>query len=308
MPNLVSHLSEPFPPKWQNASSDGIRPAMEQGPLIFSPRAMAPPRGLSRDERERFERRGWLGPYPLLTPEGVEFLHGCYLETGTIFSSKNLPGQAGDVNGFEKRPWFKSIHAHVPAFCEAASHKAIVNRLASILGPDIIAWGVTVTRRRPGQSHRWHVDVEHARCCGANVFIGLKNMTKDSSLNVISGSHHVELLPQALGIVDDEAALADVKRLAPAARLVSIDMKEGEFVILHGKLWHGSHNKTKRVRTAVLAQYSTPGAAVRIPLDWDEPIRWHPYQPPCILVAGRDRFGLNRLISAPTRQTWSSFR
>ena len=277
---------------------------MEETSTMFSPSALSGPPGLSHDELERFGKDGWLGPYPLLTPEGVEHLDRAYSETGDMFSSKNLPWQAEDLDGFEKCPWFKSLHAYVPAFCQVASHSALVNRLVSILGQDIIAWGVTVTRRRPDQSHRWHVDVEHARCSGANVFIGLKNVSKESSLKLISGSHRIQLAPQSLGVLDDEAALIAIRPTGPASELVSVDMKEGEFIILHGKLWHSSHNKTEYVRTAVLAQYSTPKAAVRIPLNWDEPIRWHSYQPPCILVSGQERFGLNNVVSPPIRQSW----
>jgi hypothetical protein len=276
---------------------------MRKDLTMFSRDAQSAPLNLSRAELERFDRDGWLGPYSLLTPDGVESLIHGYGEIVHVLSLKNLIRQAKQPDGFANRPWFKSLHAHVPAFCDAASHSAIVNRLSSILGQDIIAWGVSVRTRLPGQSHRWHVDVEHIRWHGASVFIGLKNVSKESCLKVISGSHRVEFAPQGLGILDDEAVLAATQRFEPSCELVSVDMKEGEFLIFHGKLWHGSNNKTERVRTAVIAQYSTPKAEVRIPLNWEEPIQWHSYRPPCILVKGRDRFGFNNLISAPTRQT-----
>jgi ectoine hydroxylase-related dioxygenase (phytanoyl-CoA dioxygenase family) len=75
----------------------------------------------------------------------------------------------------------------------------------------------------------------------------------------------------------------------------------GEFFIFHGWLWHGSHNRTWRVRTALIAQFTRPDAEVAVPLTYDEPIRWHRHRPPCILVHGSDRFGSNRLVAPPLK-------
>ena len=120
---------------------------------------------LSKNERERFEALGWLGPYPLLTAEGVDALYQAFANTGDRFSWRNLQASC-ERNDFNTHPWFKSLHAYLPPFREAVSQPAIVERLVSILGQNIMAWGVSVTTRRPGQVHRWHVDVEHLKWSG----------------------------------------------------------------------------------------------------------------------------------------------
>jgi len=70
-------------------------------------------------------------------------------------------------------------------------------------------------------------------------------------------------------------------------------------------MWHGSHNSGTLPRIAMITHYARPDARVRVPTNWNEPINWHPARPPCVLVAGEDRAGVNRLVVRPTggRQT-----
>jgi non-heme Fe2+,alpha-ketoglutarate-dependent halogenase len=267
---------------------------------IFSPTSERHVPGLSGDEMAQFERDGWVGTFPLLTAEGVKCVFRCQQKVGPHFAWRDLGTSAGDSEAFVKRPWPKSMHAYVPTFYEVASHPAIVSRMQSILGPDIIAWGVSTAIRQPGQTHRWHVDVEHHRWPGVSVFLGLTNISPESTLKVVSRSHRIDALPQTIGVSNDEAALAAARRYDPRSELVTVDMSEGEFFIFHGRLWHGSHNGSRHVRMALIAQYSRPDAEIAIPLNWDGPIQWHPYRPPCVLVRGSDQAGVNRIVRPPT--------
>jgi hypothetical protein len=78
------------------------------------------------------------------------------------------------------------MHAYLPRFCGISSHPAIVSRIVSVLGRDVIAWGVGISTVRPGQRHRRHVDVEPQRWLGVTIFLGLKNISQKSSMKVIS--------------------------------------------------------------------------------------------------------------------------
>jgi len=269
---------------------------------MFAATARTHTEGLSNDERERFEAWGWLGPFPLLTSEGVDALSEAFTATGERFSWKNLRASC-EQNDFDTHPWFKSLHAYLPAFGEVACQPAIVERIASLLGPNLMAWGVSVTTRHPGQVHRWHVDVEHLKWPGISAFIGLKNASSNSSLTVIPGSHHFSSTPQALGAHSNSEVLVAGRTYDPNCHLETIDINDGEFFIFHGRLWHGSHNIGRKTRTAVIAQYSTPQAEVAIPMGWDEPITWHSYRPPCLLVKGTDTSDINRTLNRATTQT-----
>jgi hypothetical protein len=266
---------------------------------MFLPEAARHAGGLSPAELVAFDQYGWIGPYQLLTRDGIAELLRSHRRSAARFLRKGLERRSQDDGIFERRPWFKSMHAYLPAYCRVASHPAIVDRVASVLGPDVIAWGMTTSTLRPGQRHRWHVDIEHRHWPGVSVFIALRNISHGSSLKVISGSHRIDASLSASDLPNDADALAACRNVQPTSKLVTVEQREGEFFLFHGRLWHGSQNRTWRIRTALIAQYARPDAQIAIPLNYDEPIRWHAHRPPCILVRGCDRFGVNRLVAPP---------
>ena len=73
-------------------------------------------------------------------------------------------------------------------------------------------------------------------------------------------------------------------------------MKDGEFIILNGKLWHASDNPSDKDHTAMGLRYSPPDQKIRIPLTYLHPVQWDPTPPPCVIVKGEDRWGLNELM------------
>jgi hypothetical protein len=52
-----------------------------------------------------------------------------------------------------------------------------------------------------------------------------------------------------------------------------------DVLISEGRQWHGSRNVTSRPRTALLLQYSSAQADIKIPLTFDEPPAWHAVPP-----------------------------
>lgn len=250
---------------------------------------------LTETERTYFETRGWVGPFPLLTAAEVAKLAESYADSVDGFvTGKELPNLASDAP--LPKPWFKSLHAYLPEFRRLIQHPDLVERVASILGPDVIAWGVSVTTRRPAQVHRWHVDIEHRRWRGISAFIGLTGTSPKSTLGVIAGSHRFDVMPQTLGVTDDSSALAEAQKISPDSEMVSVGLTEGEFFLFEGPLWHGSANTGNVTRLAIIAQFAAPSDRVAIPLTCDEPIRWHSSMPPCVLVKGQDSSRLNHLV------------
>lgn len=265
--------------------------------LFFQPQANQVT-GLSSQEIAHFGRKGWAGAFPLLTPAGVKRATDAYGQVADLVMPEHLLPTLHRNDAFAQRPWAKSLHAYIPEYQAIVSHPAIVNRVASLLGPDLIAWGLSVAVRQPGQKHRWHIDIEHHRWPGITVFIGLTGSTANSSLNVISGSHHTKAIPQFLKIESNKAALAKACRLGATCELETVVTQEGEFFMFDGLLWHGSANQSFSPRTALIAQYARPDARIEVPLTWNEPIRWLPASPPCVLVSGQDRFGINRIVAS----------
>jgi non-heme Fe2+,alpha-ketoglutarate-dependent halogenase len=249
---------------------------------------------LSADELAAFATNGWVGPFPLLSAREVELAGEARDASIHLFRSEAETSGCRAPDAFAERLWFKSLHARVPLFAEIAARPAIVERLTPLLGADVMLWGTSVTVREPDQVHRWHVDVEHRMWPGVTAFIGLQNTTLASTLKVISGSHRFAAMPQELGVRSDGDAVAAAKRLGLRdAAITEVDLNAGDFFIFDGTLWHGSQNRGATTRMALLTQYARPDVRVAIPISWNHPFRWHSSRPPCLMVSGTDRFGIN---------------
>lgn len=255
---------------------------------------------LSNEELDHFRKKGWVGVFPLLTRSEVGELSALRERVmPRFFPALEMPSLS-QGHSFAARPWFKSMHAFVDRFFDLAANPMIVGRLRRILGPDIIAWGLCTTFRKPGQIHRWHVDVEHRRWRGVSVYIGLAGATPESSLKVVDGSHLIREMPQDLDVSSDGEAVAVSRKFVPDAKLVTVAVNEGEFFIFDGPLWHGSSNETDQCRIAAIIQYTTPDQKVEIPTTWLGKPGWHTFPPPCVLVSGVDRYKRNCLVDKPS--------
>ncbi len=245
-----------------------------------------------------FAVRGWSGPHRLLHAGEARKLGALALAClPRVADPSSWESVAPD---FGQRPWFKSLHAHVPAFHALARHPVLVDAVTPLLGPDVIAWGVSAMLKRPGDTHPWHADIEHTAWRGVSVFLGLSGTVPGcSGLKFIGGSQRLGSAPDPGRPLDDAQALAAAQALAPDCTLDYPPVGDGEYVLFDGPVWHASHNTGDRDRVALILQYCAPSARVRTPLRFNSPVVWHADPPPCVLVAGSDRWGLNRLVAMP---------
>jgi non-heme Fe2+,alpha-ketoglutarate-dependent halogenase len=103
---------------------------------------------LSAGEREAFWRDGFIGPFPLETPAPV-----------IAELSERL---AGVVTGRQRSPLYgrysqRDWHLLDPALEALMTQDAIVGRVASILGPDLLLWRSKIFHKAPGDGAiGWH--------------------------------------------------------------------------------------------------------------------------------------------------------
>lgn len=246
-----------------------------------------------------FARDGFLGPIRLFTPAECRAIIG-YLRS----SARPAPST-----------WFKGRAVHDRFLYEIATRPTILEQLGCILGSDVVLWGASDVRRRPGQVHPWHSDIESCAPEGGfvSVWIGIENTTRESALQVIRGSHLIKRSVQearaSAGLsregASPEALLELVRREQPDASLIAPSMEDGEAIFFDGRIWHGTDNRNPNgERVALLLQYAAADRPVRIPdfrqLDW--PVRYvvEP-RPPVVVVCGSDRAGPNRVVPPPPR-------
>jgi hypothetical protein len=240
---------------------------------------------------------GYLGPIALLTRDECARL-AAYLRR------EDLP---------TPHIWSKGRAVQERPVYELATRPDILGPVVEAVGPDVVLWGASAVRRRPSEAHPWHSDIES---CGpeggfVSVWIGIENTSRESSLQVIRGSHRLGLSVQearsALGVGREEATpkalLEFVRARDPQATLESPDMENGDAIFFDGRLWHGTANlRSEGVRTALVLQYAASDRPVRIPdwseLDWPFHIRADPL-PPVIVVHGTNRGGPNHVVPPP---------
>lgn len=244
-----------------------------------------------------FSRHGFIGPLPLLTAGERALLLNHYAFAQPV----------------EPDTWRKSRAVTERVLFDVASSPRIVSPLRPILGPDIILWGARFVRRRPGQVHAWHVDIESAAPGRrfASVWIGLKNTTRVSGPAFVPGSHRfprtIMELQDANGHdgqhADDATVLAWAKGCDPEAEIVQPEITDGEGLIFDGRLWHGTLNRRATgARMALLLQYAEADAPVFMPdpavVEWPLRLVAEP-RPPVILVSGEGNRGGNRQVRPP---------
>jgi non-heme Fe2+,alpha-ketoglutarate-dependent halogenase len=262
--------------------------------------------GLTADERARFARDGWVGPFPLLASDEAHALEPelarCFARTRGYFYPSDV--RPGDVF-YQDALWFQSLHALSPAIAAVGRRAEIVDRVASLLGDDLLQWAGIRFEQAPGAALHWHTDTEFDYFRSVGVWLGIQGTTPETALKIIPGSHRYATTPEDLqrehGLAyGDLTSDGDVERWLghsePAADPViqRVPVRDGEFVLLDGKLWHASDNPGPIERVAMGLDQR-----IRIPLTYLHPVIFDPTPPPCLLVRGEDRFGRNRLVDPP---------
>jgi len=210
------------------------------------------------------------------------------------------------------KTWSKGWAASSPAFHRVASDPRILDLVRPTLGDDIVLWGASLIVKAESDIHPFHTDVESMTPEGGfvTVWIGLENTDRSSGLKFVPGSHRYGITLQELdhraGVSrrdsTDETTLAAARQHDAAAEIVQPEVHDGEALVFDGRVWHGSHNKTKAVRTALLLQYARPDRPVRIPRTFTWPIEFHrSRKPPVVVVGGKGRREVNRIVRAPRR-------
>lgn len=174
--------------------------------------------------------------------------------------------------------WYKGLAAADPEIRKVGQSPALVNPVRHLLGSDIVLWGANIIRRKPGQRHPWHCDMESHHPGGGFVtaWLALEHVTPQSSPIFITRTHlnakPVQQVRHENGIerdkLDDDSILKLARLSDPASRLATPAVRKGQAILFDGRIWHATHNTQRdRIRLALLLQYCRAEIAVRIPVE-----------------------------------------
>lgn len=188
--------------------------------------------------------------------------------------------------------------------------------MSRILGDNIILWGASVIKRRPGSSHQWHTDIETYNQQGktVSIWIALENTNINSSLKFISTSHKFGICVQHVASkmrkrrneLNDILVEKWAADLDPESKLIQQNINDGQAIIFDGSIWHASNNTNQSgTRTALLLQYARSDIPIRIytpsNIEWPFEYIEHP-KPPCIFIKGEKHHNINRIVAPPVQE------
>ena len=239
---------------------------------------------LGATEVQAFERDGFLGPYR------------AFSEVTAARFRETIETQVLTTVGPDPKSPLQSRHLDSAAVYALCSAPAIVDRLVALLGPDVVLWRSNFfekTTRSPALG--WHRDSGHWRTLldpmiNVSAWLAIDAATRDNGcVRLIPGSHR-----QGYRQNTRDPKFVDTSSVDDS-RAIEMELKPGEFFLFNAEVLHASFENTSGIpRLGLAIRFTVP----RVRVDQDAILPDHR----CFLVAGRDRYGCNRMAQAPAVQ------
>jgi len=254
---------------------------------------------LTPEELQRWETKGYLGPYTAWSRDEMEQLmrriRAVYAHPSAAF-------------GFYTT---RDRHLDSHALCMAGTHPAIVERCAALYGPDLLLWRSQFFHKPPGGDEiLYHQDLgfpgwKHRipalePCTNVAAWLACTTASKaNGCVKLLPGTHlqPMEERPtDGSGPFGRDTELVGLERFEP----VYMELEPGQFFLFNESVVHGSDaNRSDTDRTGVVFRFTPTSTRIYSGRQFDDsgmPVKaWH-----AILVHGRDDEGHNRLGPAPS--------
>jgi non-heme Fe2+,alpha-ketoglutarate-dependent halogenase len=307
---------------------------------------------LSEGDVRRFYDDGFLGPFDLCPPEEMNarsqhmwslwespsktYPKGTYEFVGDTLASQSegeMSNEEYACRGLNAR----DKHLEDPVLLDMFAHPAVVERVAQLLGPDLLFWRSQFFPKYPkmggtgwhqassylNETMRWATltPPDLSRLFQLTVWIALTDSTKENGcLRVVRGTHR-EIQPMvieeydAVKHADNKSDRFGTKLMRPyhdvdESKVIDLEMKAGQFVIFTERVMHGSlpNVTADQSRLGVSGRYVQPSVKIHNPWVLGEGgldivyLRIKKLQLDrwkAIVVRGEDRAGVNagRVIS-----------
>lgn len=243
---------------------------------------------LGSEELTQFRDQGYSGPHVLCSPDEMALVREQI--DRVVFTSQ------GAIEGH----FAYARHLDSPIVFDLCSHPAIVQRIGSLYGPDLVLWNSSFWIKNPGDpAIPWHQDIHYWRMEPP------VNVTAWLAITEVKASNAcVRILPESnRSIVPHVPAKGEFiwEQMADPARVdetkaIDMELRPGEFFIFNDRLMHSSRaNRSSERRIGLGARFTLPF----VKLYQDEVPLFPGHR--AIVVSGEDRMGFNKVGPPPPR-------
>ncbi|MEM7030152.1 MAG: phytanoyl-CoA dioxygenase family protein [Chloroflexota bacterium] len=241
---------------------------------------------LNRDEVAFYHANGYLGPFTAVSETEMAEIRD-HIDTDIL-----------QRDGPNPRTRVQSRHMDSYIIYDLCTHPTIIDRMASIMGPDLIMWASNFFIKEPGGIEiPWHQDINFWPLeppVNISAWVAIDNVTiENSCVQILPGSHkrmapHIKA-PEGVAF----GQMIDPK-FYDESKLINMELRPGRFFLFTERLMHHSNKNTSDQRRM--------GMSIRVTLPM---VTINQDNPPlhkghtAVLASGRDVMGFNRLAGRP---------
>ncbi|HEY0826729.1 MAG TPA: phytanoyl-CoA dioxygenase family protein [Bacilli bacterium] len=242
---------------------------------------------LSKEQVLQYLREGYLGPFTLCSPEEMAEIREVLLRE-VLYKPSVI-----------QRDPLQSRHLDHSIVFELCSHPEITERMASIMGDDLILWRSHFFQKDPGSKDvPWHQDVNSWPMIepklNITAWIAIDDAFIENSCVQIIPRSHTSVVPH-IPVTETKAFYFGEEsdpRYVNVKDAVPMELKAGQFFLFNERMLHYSApNTSDKRRIGLAARVTTPIVKV----DHGKLFPGHK----CVLIRGKDTMELNEMAEPP---------
>jgi ectoine hydroxylase-related dioxygenase (phytanoyl-CoA dioxygenase family) len=242
---------------------------------------------LSKTQVLQYHEEGYLGPFTLCSPEEMADIREVLLRE--VLCQKPV---------IQPNP-MQSRHLDQRKVFELCAHPEITERMASIMGDDLILWRSNFFQKDPGGKEvPWHQDVNSFRMLepklNITAWVAIDDAFVENSCVQIIPRSHISVVPH-IPVSETKAFYFDEEtdpRYVNVKNAVPMELKAGQFFLFNERMLHYSAPNTSDKRRIGLAVRVTMPI---VKVDHDKLFPGHK----CMVIRGEDTMKLNNMAEPP---------
>lgn len=244
---------------------------------------------LSKKDIDFYHVNGYLGPFTAVSEADMAEIRD------------HIDNDVLQRDGPNPRTRVQSRHMDSQIIYDLSTHPAIIERMASIMGPDLIMWATNFFTKEPGGSEiPWHQDINFWPLeppVNISAWIAIDNVTVENSCVQILPGSHKRMAPH----IKAPKGMAFGQMIDPdfydTSKLINMELRPGQFFLFTERLMHHSNkNMSDQRRMGMSIRVTLP----MVTIDQDNP-PLHPGHT-AVLASGKDVMGFNRLAGRPEQR------